>query len=142
MRLRDCGVFCARTALDDAHIAKLLEQEVADARLPTPEAKDAQNKGRNYYINMHRYENKDTRQWMEKQVYLALGTLLLGAALLEVDATPIEGFDAHALDVELGLRKQGFSSVVLVALGYRSPEDFNANLPKSRLPADSIISEL
>jgi nitroreductase/dihydropteridine reductase len=135
-------VFCARTALDDAHVARILEQEVADGRLSTPESKEAQNKGRNYYVNLHRYENKDTRSWMEKQVYLALGTLLLGAAALEIDATPIEGFDAHTVDVELGLRKQGMSSVVLVALGYRSPDDFNAKLPKSRLPAGAVISEL
>jgi nitroreductase/dihydropteridine reductase len=135
-------VFCARMALDDDHVAKVLEQEVADGRLPTPEAKEAQNKGRNYYVNLHRYEAKDTRQWMEKQVYLALGTLLLGAAALEIDATPIEGFDARELDLELGLRKQGVSSIVLVALGYRSEDDFNAKLPKSRLPADEVISEL
>jgi hypothetical protein len=29
---------------------------------------------------------------------------------------------------------------VLTALGYRSEEDFNALLPKSRLPADEIVT--
>lgn len=135
-------VFCARTTMDDAHLAMLLAQEEADGRFPTPEGKEMQNRGRNYYTSLHRFEAKDTQHWMEKQVYLALGTLLLGAAALEIDATPIEGFDSRLLNEELGLREKGMTSVVLAALGYRSPDDFNAKLPKSRLPAGMVISEL
>jgi len=135
-------VFCARTTIGHNHLADLLEQEEADGRLPTPEARATQKKGRNYYVDLHRFDAKDTQHWMEKQVYLALGTLLLGAAALEIDATPIEGFDARVLNEALGLREQGMTSVVLVALGYRSVEDFNAQLPKSRLPAERVISEI
>ncbi|MHB1115325.1 oxygen-insensitive NAD(P)H nitroreductase [Sideroxydans sp.] len=135
-------VFCARTTMDDAHLASLLAQEEADGRYPTPEAKAAQSKGRSFYTGLHRYDLKDTQHWMEKQVYLALGTLLLGAAALEIDATPIEGFDMRILNEELGLREQGLTSVVIAALGYRSAEDFNANLPKSRFPMEQVISEL
>ena len=135
-------VFCARTTMDDAHLTALLEQEDADGRYPTPDAKAAQSKGRAFYTGLHRYDNKDTQHWMEKQVYLALGTLLLGAAALEIDATPIEGFDARVLNEELGLCEQGMTSVVLAALGYRSAEDFNAKLPKSRFPAERVISEM
>ena len=91
---------------------------------------------------MHRNELNDTQQWMEKQVYLALGALLVSAAALEIDATPIEGFDRGILDEALGLQKQGLRSVVLAALGYRSEDDFNASLPKSRLPVDEILTHL
>jgi nitroreductase/dihydropteridine reductase len=135
-------VFCARTILDDAYISALLAQEEADGRFPTPEGREVQKKGRNFYISMHRFEGKDTQQWLEKQVYLALGTLLLGASALEIDATPIEGFDARILNEELGLREKGLTSVVLAALGYRSADDFNAGLPKSRFPAKAVITEL
>lgn len=135
-------VFCARTTMDDAHVAALLDQEDRDGRFPTPEAKAMQNKGRSFYIGQHRFDAKDTQHWMEKQVYLALGALLLGTAALEIDATPIEGFDPRILNEELGLREKGLTSVVLAALGYRSDEDFNARLPKSRLPADTLFSEL
>ncbi len=75
-------------------------------------------------------------------MYLALGILLLGAAALEIDATPIEGFDPRVLNEELGLRDKGLTSVVIAALGYRSADDFNAKLPKSRLPIESVLSEL
>ena len=135
-------VLCSRTELDDAHLARVLEQEEQDGRFNTAEAKEMQTKGRGFYVNMHRNELHDTEAWMEKQVYIALGGLLLGAAALEVDATPIEGFDRAVLDEALGLRDKGLKSVVLVALGYRSEDDFNAGLPKSRLPADELFTLL
>lgn len=135
-------VLCARTELDDAHLERILEQELGDGRFPSAEAKAAQQKGRGFYVNMHRNELQDTQQWMEKQVYIALGTLLLGAAALEIDATPIEGYDSTILDETLGLGEQGLKSVVLAALGYRSEDDFNAELPKSRLPAAELFTLL
>jgi nitroreductase/dihydropteridine reductase len=134
-------VLCARTELDDAHLARVLEQEERDGRFMTAEAKTMQTRGRGFYVNLHR-ERQDMRQWMEKQVYLALGALLFGAAALEIDATPIEGFDCAVLDDALGLRERGLRSVVLAALGYRSEEDFNAALPKSRLPVEEIFTFL
>jgi nitroreductase/dihydropteridine reductase len=135
-------VFCARTSIDDAYLAALLDQEDRDGRFPSADAKAMQNKSRNFYVNQHRFDAKDTQHWMEKQVYLALGTLLLGAATLEIDATPIEGFDPRILNEELDLRAKGLTSVVLATLGHRSAEDFNAALPKSRFPADAVITEL
>ncbi len=133
-------VLCRRTELDDAHLLRVLEQEEKDGRFKTPEAREAQQRGRGFYVNMHRNELHDTQQWMEKQVYIALGTLLLGAAALEIDATPIEGFDRTVLDDALGLRERGLNSVVMAALGYRSADDFNAALPKSRLPSEALFT--
>lgn len=135
-------VFCTRASIDDAYLQDLLAQEEKDGRFPTAEARAGQHRGRSFYVNAHRFEKRDAQHWMEKQVYLALGTLLLGAATLGIDACPIEGFDQVALDEELGLRAQGLTSSVLVALGYRSGEDFNAGLPKSRLPAEKVITRL
>lgn len=134
-------VLCARAELDDAHLQRVLEQEEKDGRFKSEEAKAAQQRGRGFYVNLHR-ERNDTQQWMDKQVYIALGTLLLGAAALEIDATPIEGFDYAILDEALGLRERGLRPVVMAALGYRSADDFNATLPKSRLPAEELFSEL
>lgn len=135
-------VCCARTALDETQITAITDQEELDGRFPNPDGKAAQFKSRSFYVNLHRFDFRDTQHWMEKQVYLALGTLLLGAATLGIDATPIEGFDSRLLNEELGLRDKGLTSVVIAALGYRSGEDFNAKLPKSRLPAATVISEI
>ncbi|AOE85148.1 oxygen-insensitive NAD(P)H nitroreductase [Pseudomonas sp. TCU-HL1] len=135
-------LICARTDMTDAHLTQVLKQEEQDGRFRDGEARAGQDRTRQGYVNLHRYERKDLQHWMEKQAYLALGTLLLGAAALGVDATPMEGFDPQQLDVELGLREQGYTSVVLVALGRRSEKDFNAALPKSRLPAECVITTL
>jgi len=135
-------VLCARNDLSDEHLQRVLKQEEKDGRFKTSEAKDVQHRGRGFYVNMHRNELQDTKQWMENQVYIALGTLLLGAATLGIDATPIEGFDRAVLDEALSLPEHGLNAVVLAALGYRSPDDFNSALPKSRLPADEIFTFL
>ncbi|MHC1480158.1 oxygen-insensitive NAD(P)H nitroreductase [Frateuria aurantia] len=131
---------CARVDLDEAYLQRLLEQEQRDGRFAGPEARQAQDTARRGYVQLHRYDHKDLPQWAGRQVYLALGTLLLGAASLGLDATPMEGFDAQILDRELGLHALGCSSVVLVCLGYRSEHDFNAGLPKSRLPERETFS--
>jgi nitroreductase/dihydropteridine reductase len=66
---------------------------------------------------------------------------VLGVAALGLDAVPIEGFDAAVLDDEFGLTAQGFTSVVVVPVGHHSVEDFNASLPKSRLPLSTTVTE-
>ncbi|MFD1557530.1 oxygen-insensitive NAD(P)H nitroreductase [Paraburkholderia silviterrae] len=135
-------VLCAREQMTSAHLEAVLEQEERDERFIIPDARKSQQNSRQSFVNTHRYDLKDAQHWMEKQVYLALGTLLLGAATLEIDACPMEGFDAQVLDRELGLREHGFSSVVLVALGHSAEADFNRTLPKSRLPAKAIFTDI
>ncbi|CAD6534373.1 Oxygen-insensitive NAD(P)H nitroreductase [Paraburkholderia hiiakae] len=134
-------VLCVRTDMDEAHLADVLAQEEADGRFANAEAKAGQEKTRSFYVNLHR-ERDDLPAWMEKQAYLALGTLLIGASTLEIDACPMEGFDARALDEELGLREQGLTALVVIGLGYRGADDFNAKLPKSRLSAASVFTDL
>lgn len=129
-------VLCARIDMDEAHLARLLEQEERDGRFGDDAARAGQDNGRRGYVVQHRYGSKDVAQWLEKQVYLALGTALLGAATLEIDATPMEGFDPKILDAEFDLNARGLASVVMASFGYSSAKDFNAALPKSRLPQE------
>ena len=64
------------------------------------------------------------------------------SATLGLDATPIEGFFPEKLDAALGLGALGLKSVVVASIGYRSEQDFNASLNKSRLPAEQLITRL
>ena len=76
--------------------------------------------------------------WNSRQAYIALGFLLQTAALLNIDATPMEGFDAVQFDEILGLTD--YSAVVVAAVGYRDAEnDWLANLPKVRFSEDELI---
>ncbi|ECG8260266.1 oxygen-insensitive NAD(P)H nitroreductase [Salmonella bongori] len=135
-------VFCAKTIMDDAWLERVVNQEEADGRFATPEAKAANDKGRRFFADMHRVSLKDDHQWMAKQVYLNVGNFLLGVAAMGLDAVPIEGFDADVLDAEFGLKEKGYTSLVVVPVGYHSVEDFNAGLPKSRLPLETTLTEV
>ena len=79
--------------------------------------------------------------WNSRQAYLALGFLLETAALLGVDATPMEGFDPAQFNTILGLTD--YSVVVLAAVGYRDSEhDWLAPLAKVRKPDEEIIERI
>jgi nitroreductase/dihydropteridine reductase len=135
-------VLCTRHTLTDAHIDAVLEQEARDGRLPTPQARQTRRESLLGYADAHRYTRRDAQSWMEKQTYIALGFLLLSAAELELDATPIEGFDSDTLDRELGLHERGLVSSALVPVGYHGADDFNTRLPKSRLPAEGLFTDI
>jgi len=135
-------VLCTRHTLTDAHIGAVIEQEARDGRYPNQQARQTRHESLISYADAHRYTRRDAQAWMEKQTYIALGTLLLGAAALELDATPMEGFDNAILDLELGLPAQGLIGTVLVSLGYHGADDFNADLPKSRFPAETLFTDI
>lgn len=75
-------VFCAKTAMDDARLERVVDQEEADGRFANAEAKAANHKGRTFFADMHRKELHDDDQWMAKQVYLNVGNFLLGVAAM------------------------------------------------------------
>ncbi len=135
-------VLCARQDLDEAALAERVAQEMRDGRFA--EAADAakQHAAKAFYVALHRDTLHDLPHWLEKQSYIALGSLLLGAAALGLAACPMEGFDRDVLTQELGLAARGLQPVVIVALGYSSLDDWNAQVPKSRLPPDSLFTEL
>ncbi len=135
-------VLCRRTDINAQYLQQLTAQEEADGRIPNEEVKQTILGARQFFVGLHTDTLKDAPDWMDKQVYLALGTLLLGAAALNIDACPIEGFDADTLDQVLGLKEKGLRACVVAALGYRAVDDFNAGLPKSRLPVEQVISEI
>lgn len=144
-KLRDAShvvVFCAKTSIDDTYLTELINQEDKDGRFPEPANKDMAQKGRAFYVDQHRVTHNDAAHWMQKQVYLNLGSILLGAATLGIDAVPIEGFDKEAIDKEFGLREKGYTAVVMAAFGYHADTDFNAKLPKSRWPKEKVVTRV
>lgn len=79
--------------------------------------------------------------WNSRQAYIALGFLLETAALLDIDATPMEGFDAAQFNEILGLTD--YSAVAVAALGYRNAEtDWLANLPKVRFSKEELFVKI
>lgn len=77
--------------------------------------------------------------WSRNQTYIALGHLLANAALLGIDACPMEGFDRVQYDEILGLKAKGYSSAVIATVGYRLATDRYAASPKVRFPKEQIF---
>ena len=80
--------------------------------------------------------------WNIRQAYIALGQLMAAAALLGIDACPMEGISATGYDQILGLEGSGYVTVVACALGYRAEDDKYATLPKARFNRSQVISHL
>ncbi len=135
-------IFATKFDYDDKYLQHILEKEEEDGRIPNDDARTAAHGARALFTSIHKDQLNDYKHWADKQVYLNLGNFLLGAALLEIDATPMEGFDAEIIDKEFALQEKGFASTVLVSVGYRADDDFNGKSPKSRLAKEEIIEIL
>lgn len=80
--------------------------------------------------------------WNKNQTYILLGTLLLTAASMELDATPMEGFDPERYDELLGLKEKGLKTAVIMAVGHHSDTDWSFGLKKIRRPLDEMVTIL
>ncbi|GAA4456598.1 nitroreductase family protein [Rurimicrobium arvi] len=130
-------VFASYSVLTEAHIDKYL-QNICATRGVTMESLDAFR--RSMLRFMENSSDEAIRVWAEHQTYLALGFAIAEAALLNVDVTPMEGFDPVQLDQLLGLQEKGLRSTALLAIGYRDAEnDFLAHEKKVRRSLDELV---
>lgn len=77
--------------------------------------------------------------WAAKQVYIALGNFLTSAALMGIDACPMEGIEPAKYDEILGLNNNGVSTVVAAAAGYRAATDKYSLAKKVRFSRDKVL---
>jgi nitroreductase len=85
---------------------------------------------------------EEREAWNIRQVYIALGQLMTAAAVLGIDACPMEGISKSAYDRILGLENSGYATVVACALGYRAETDKYATAPKARFEKSQVIRHL
>lgn len=106
------------------------------------------NEGWENYRNslLATYPQRDAElnhQHAARQAYIGMTASMLAAAFEEVDCTPMEGFNADALDEILNLRARGLRSVAMLPLGYREADkDWLVNLTKVRRPREQFITEV
>ena len=82
---------------------------------------------------------KAAHEWAARQAYIALGSLMTCAALLNVDACPMEGLVPAEYDKILGLEGGDYKTVVACALGYRAASDNYASLAKVRYETADLV---
>src|ERR1039457_4597608 len=140
----DCShfvVFTAKTKTTEADVDKLIQRTVEIRKLPAPEAL-----GSYRFMMLGDVVNgprgKIAHEWATRQTYIALGNLMTCAAILGVDACPMEGMVPAEYDRVLNLNGSGYATVVACALGYRSPDDKYAKLPKVRYDMKDVVRQI
>jgi nitroreductase len=130
-------VLCTKTELTPADL-----DAHADLMRDTRDMQEEQIKG--FRAHLHAaIGNKPAEHiqvWNDKQAYIALGQLLTACALLQLDATPMEGFDPAALDELLELKEKGLHSVLICTIGKRAADDHYQHLQKVRRPKNSLFT--
>ncbi|MGY4383789.1 nitroreductase/dihydropteridine reductase [Pedobacter sp. UYP24] len=141
-QITDCShllVFAAWDNYTEERIRKVFAHSNAERGLPVDNASDYMNT----LIGMYTTRDPEVNfNHAARQSYIGFGAAIIEAATLEVDATPMEGFDAEKLDELLGLKELGLRSTTLLPLGYRDETgDWLVNLKKVRTPLEDFIIE-
>ena len=133
-------VFASKNSVDESYIASHVSV-VARARNMPKESFGA------YFQMMvddlvNGPKSKYISEWAARQAYIALGTLVTTAAMLEIDTCPLEGIVPERYDEILGLKNTGYRTLAACAVGYRNPSDKYANFPKARFEKSNIINHI
>ncbi|UOF02708.1 NAD(P)H-dependent oxidoreductase [Bdellovibrio reynosensis] len=129
-------VFAYKEEMDEAFIQKYVDR-ISEVRKVNPESLNGYKAM--MIENLAKAPGEKIKVWSQRQAYIAMGFLLETAALLKIDATPMEGLDPASYDKILGLEGSGYKTVATVALGYRHAEDTFQNMQKVRFAEDSVI---
>jgi nitroreductase len=136
----DCShyvVFTARTEMKEADVTKLIARISAVRGLPAESLNFYRDLMLGDIVNGPR--GKTAHEWAARQAYIALGNLMTAAAVLGVDACPMEGLVPVEYDKILRLEGTGYKTVMALALGYRAAGDKYAGLAKVRYEAADLI---
>lgn len=131
-------IFAAWDTYTAERIDAVFGYTASERGLPADRFDDYKNRLKSVYLNRPDIENFNHTA---RQAYISLGTALTTAAALKVDATPMEGFNAAALDALLDLPSRGLKSVLMLPLGYRDESnDWLLPQKKVRRPKQEVIS--
>jgi nitroreductase len=139
-QITDCShlvVFLARQQMTEADVDRLIQRTV---QLRGGRAEDlAGYRGMMVGTLVTGPRAATVPEWAARQTYIALGQLMASAALLGLDACPMEGLDPSQYDEILGLKATPFRTVVACAVGYRAEGDKYATLAKVRFPVEELV---
>ena len=128
-------VFAIKKNMGPADVERYVAR-IAEVRGASPESLEGHKK---MMLGTLSRPVEEVNIWAMHQVYIALGFFLCAAAMLGIDACPLEGFVPQKYDEILGLAEQGYGSVVLAAAGYRASDDRHIALPKVRFKTEDVV---
>lgn len=121
--------------------AKVVDKSILDERVKLENREQAF--GGFAFVDNNTDPTGNNATWTKAQTYLALGNTLHTLARLGLDSTTMEGVDSEMISKAFEKELNGYQCDVALAIGYHHPdEDYNANLPKSRLSAEDVLQVL
>jgi len=136
----DCShyvVFTVKSTMDPEYIGRFIDETARIRGIDRAKLNGYEQMMMGDLVNGPR--GKMILDWAARQAYIALGNLMTSAALLGVDACPMEGIIPSKYDEILKLNGTGYQSIVACAVGYRSNEDPAANAKKIRYSQSELI---
>ena len=131
-------IFAAKNGMGEADVRRLVDR-TADVRGTTVESLEQY---RQMMVGSLAKMGSGVDAWSARQAYIALGNFLTSAAILGIDACPMEGFDPVQHNQILGLTAKGYTAVVMATVGYRAEADKYATAPKVRFKAEEVIEHV
>ena len=129
-------IICSYRDLNEIHIDEYLANISSTRNVPEDMIKGY---GDFMKLTIGKMENDQKFQWNKNQAYIALGQLMHTCATLNVDATPMEGFNAKDYDKLLGLPDQNLTASLVVPMGYRHEDDEAQHQKKVRKSQDDLF---
>lgn len=130
-------VFTYKEKMDEAHIEKLIQTTAKTQGVEVAKLEGFKNMMMGDLVTGPRAEI--INWWAQRQTYIAMGTLLTTAALMEVDTLPMEGLDPAGYDKVLNLVGSGWKTVAAVACGYRAADDKYQHNKKVRFDLKDVV---
>ena len=131
-------VIARSTNLDDSFVDNYISNIAKTRGVPEEILKDFSDTMKGDILT--RSEDKK-ESWAGRQAYIALGMMLETAALLQIDACPMEGFIPNKVDEILNLNELNLASVGFMAVGYRSEDDQTKDYRKVRVSKSEFLIE-
>jgi nitroreductase len=129
-------VIAIRTDVDEAFVDAYIERIAATRGMDVA----ALEGFRKTMVGDITTRSEDERaKWAGRQAYIALGMMLETAALLQIDACPMEGFVPATVNEILQLSEKNLAAVGYMALGYRG-DDAYAQAKKVRMTTEELVT--
>lgn len=129
-------VLAVPTNFSQANVDAYLKLVSKERNIPVDQLKGLQDMLTGY---LARNNAESILAWLKQQTYIALGQVMTVAAIESIDTCPMEGFNPAKYNEILELDSKNLTSVVALAVGFRSKDDKYGAMAKVRYPTEDVF---
>ena len=139
-QVEDCSHFLIFTVLKEVssdYVAKYVDNIVETRGVPRDSLAEYEKMMVDNVVTS--FSPQKATEWASRQAYIALGQAMMTAAMIQVDACPMEGISPSDYDEILGLKDGDYQTVVALAFGFRAEDDYLNGAKKVRFKNEQVI---